>query len=183
MSAWRGRRLGPSSCPRPSPTNWPASYVKPPRLSRRRLLPRSAPSRASPGLKSLEQATSTRVSTALAERELSQAEQVWNPNRAASIPLSSTPASIPTRPRTSAICATPSSATPSSACCAPPGKRSTFRTQAEGRAYRFLLLGPLRKNLAVVYRRHRRRECRAQKPPLCHAARNRTGRQRNRRSC
>ena len=34
---------------------------------------------------------------------------------------SSTPASIPTRPRTSATCATPFSATPLCACCAPPG--------------------------------------------------------------
>ena len=40
----------------------------------------------------------------------------------------STPASIPTRRRTSATCATPFSATRSSACCAPPGTPSTCRT-------------------------------------------------------
>ena len=41
---------------------------------------------------------------------------------------SSTPTSIPTKPRTSAICATPSWATRSSACCAPPASASKCRT-------------------------------------------------------
>ena len=41
---------------------------------------------------------------------------------------SSTPASIPTRPRTSGICATRSWATRSCACCAPPDTQSMCRT-------------------------------------------------------
>ncbi len=50
---------------------------------------------------------------------------------------SSTPASIPTRPRTSAICATPFLAIPSCACCAPPDTRSTSRTTSTTPACRW----------------------------------------------
>ena len=50
---------------------------------------------------------------------------------------SSTPTSIRTRRRTSAICATRCSATPSSACCAPGGPRSRCRTTSTTPASRW----------------------------------------------
>ncbi len=50
----------------------------------------------------------------------------------------STPASIPTRPRTSATCVTPFWAIPSYACYAPPATPSTSRTTSTTPAYRLL---------------------------------------------